>query len=124
MFNGSAAADGNYLSDWQQFELQPVQKLKELEADKHGVAKQSELGSNPYSSEGGSGCDKESAQTRYVAHFRTTHVVLFDHMLPKVAEWLLQGGYTRAASFAHADFAVDREHEAFVLVYKQTMVAD
>lgn len=123
MFNGSAAADHTYLSDWQQFELRPVGKLEELEPRKHGVAEQMQSGPNTCSSFG-SGCDIESAQTRYVAHSGTTHVVLFEHMLPKVAEWLHEGGYIHAASFMHADFAVDREHEAFVLVYKRTVADD
>lgn len=49
-----------------------------------------------------------------------SHVVLFDHVYLKVGPWLQRHGFQVSRRFSHADFAVDREHEATVLLLENT----
>ena len=46
-----------------------------------------------------------------------THVVLFSNQLAAVESWLSEGGYQLSQDFFHTHFAVDKGHEARVLVF-------
>lgn len=126
LFNGSAMADSSHRSSWQRFESQPLRVLEETESQDHNVASSRQLDSSkadcirssPATSSSSTG---KSVPSRLTADRRPTHVILYNHMLPKIVQWLLQGGYNQTNSFAHADFAVDREHEAAVLVYTRAV---
>ncbi len=100
LFDTSAASDPSYRSELQRFEAQPLLELQRLS----GAAAAQGAGT---SAGGSSLCSLPS------------YIVLFDHVHERVGPWLRQHDYWISHRFAHADFAVDRDHQAALLLLKR-----
>ncbi len=100
LFDTSAASDPKYRSELQRFEAQPLLELQRLT----GAAATQGAGT---SAGGGSLCSLPS------------YIVLIDHEHERVWPWLRQHDYWIAYRFAHADYAVDRDHQAALLLLRR-----
>jgi hypothetical protein len=127
LFNSSAATDSDHRSDWQLFESQPLQTLKTLLLqDNLTVQSAANSGGSPrdssfMASSSDSTAALSEAQRQLQCAKTFTHVVLFSHLLPQVADWLSVRGFSQTGTFPHADFAVDREHEAAVVLFARAL---
>lgn len=94
-FNASAAADAAFRSERQLFEAAPAAYLQQL---------------LPWDVRS----DDEGASNRL-----PSQVVLFDGTLGRIAGWAQSRGYVETAHFAHAQFGVDGDREAAVVLLER-----
>jgi hypothetical protein len=94
-FNASAAADAGFRSERQLFEAAPAAYLQQL---------------FPWDVRS----DVKGKSSRL-----PNQVVLFDGMLGRIAGWAQSRGYVETARFAHAQFGVDGDREAAVVLLER-----
>lgn len=117
-FNASAAIDAAFASERQRYEAAPAAFLQ---VHFPGVASGSATGN----AVGGSGSGSSAGQagdSNLSSGFGCSlpkQVVLFDKMLDSIAAWAQPRGYVRTKRFAHAQFGVDGEREAAVLLLER-----
>jgi hypothetical protein len=92
-FNASAAADAGFRSERQLFEAAPATYLQQL---------------FPWDVRS----DGDSSRL-------PKQIVLFDGMLGRIAGWAQPRGYVETAHFAHAQFGVDGDLEAAVVLLER-----
>ena len=94
-FNASAAADAGFRSEQQLFEAAPAAYLQQL---------------LPWDVRSG-GAEESSKAPK--------QIVLFDAMQGKIAGWAQPRGYVETTRFAHAQFGVDGDREAAVVLLER-----